>query len=203
MYYIGLDPSYAGFGVALCDFSGSWEIELATFKVDLPVKTFRAMHGRCVAQIDAVMDYLVDWVTGKGFEGFSEAVMEIPPPVGAFAAGLYMLDAELFSRLPSASSLIHLVYPSKIRSLKGSKKKPIAKKLIKRFAEENGIYLKRGPLPDSIKWKRPQKDKMQITADESEAALLALYMIHVNKREEIIFPEEVDIKKWNMTTGID
>ena len=108
---IAIDPSFTRSGIAIL-----YNDELVFHKIEKKIgeKSFQNIYLRT----NEILSELSEIVAGRIFD---ISINEVPPPVGIFSAGLYMLDSLLLKYLRSISTTSYIVHPRFLTLVHGHK----------------------------------------------------------------------------------
>jgi len=188
MVYVGIDPSFSSTGIAMyC--SGSDQLFID--KRSQPVKGLSFMDFVvCVdVQTNSIKEVVFSprYVKNKN----THVLIEYPPPVAQWSAGLYALDTVLVLKLRKGGCHVKGVPPNKIQSLFGKRKvlNSESVELAKELMALNPVswISFRG---DIIENKVPR-----IKVDEAEA-LIFMYLLMYTSGEIVHLPEYLNKDKW-------
>lgn len=198
--FIGIDPAAAKTGVTLwCE----GEEEISTVLVQPKKKMDKKKNFHTVYEagrdITAQMGGMFRQIAASGCSVV--VVMEHPPPNGSWAAGLFLVDGLILSRLHRLGWSVHLVDPTRIDTLLTPEEDPNLDKTVQRKTKftkkERREYLfeileANGLRPKLPPGSRPNK---KMGYDEADACLLMLYVMH-NLSGKLKLPKSFVEERW-------
>jgi len=182
-YTIGIDPSFRRTGITIID---NAKVTICDVKMKLPEKkTFEAMYD---CTMDIIQEVTAQTVSHTNSPETMIAI-EIPPPLGQFASGLWMLDSLLiFALQHHGYPEIQTFPPNKIKSLHGSRKatKTDSVKLVEEILNLNQdfeVFI-----------------EGRLNHDQAESAMFAIMIHNAIPTNELKFvlPKRLDPKKWKV-----
>jgi hypothetical protein len=201
---MGLDSSYKRFGFAAALLTNQEPVQKALFvschrEIQAPGYLFHQCYAMSVTKalwLKSTVEHVIglmwkeEFKTLKGISAFLS--VEIPPPVGQFSAGLYMLGGIVLRQLEALNSEYAFIYPAQLRalvpgevSLGGERRKGNSTFLAKAILEENPeVQL----IKENNRWNH----------DEAEAVLLCV--LGANNRGPFSFkmPPYLELDRWDL-----
>lgn len=178
MYYLGIDPSFTGTGLAIFHDGIIYTVKSS---VKMEGKRFVDVARACYVQVDQIVQHLRARIPGNEYY---TVISENPPPLGQFASGLYALDTLLFNTLMhEMCNGVYVVNPNYLQHL--HKKRKYAKSesvhLAQDWCKKFGIEIR--PLS-------------RFSADEAEATLFLLrLLVRENLVSNDVIPQLRDEKE--------
>lgn len=173
---VGIDPSFRRVGLAFITSElrlglshPNWCLTTDSVAGEIKEKNFRGMltaSNTVACEVVKKFNKISSWEC-LGLDKLGIVLMETPPPIGQFAAGLYMLDTVLYRSLMEGLLYvdIKLLNAGITQSLRGCRSNKT--EIVEYFRE----VIKANP---EIAW-----EEKRICHDEAEAALFALLGFHL------------------------
>ena len=188
---IGIDPSFKNLAVSACylDKAGKLVLLVDSLEDKLPAKKdFINLFHLSLRKAESAYRIITGWIAESGAPSENILVFqEIPPPIGDFAAGLWMLGALLTERVKMISRL-SFIYPHMIGSLLGAMKHTKAESKI---AAKAIMTMNKIAIP-------PKLDD-----DRAEAFILMVYLSNNYGEIKFRLPEYLPAKKWERERNLE
>lgn len=197
--FIAIDPAMSNTGLAMwCEGEDEISTVLVKPSMKVPKKDFRSVYS-AGKDITSKVGGMLRQVTLLGLP--IEMMMEHPPPSGAWAAGLCLVDALILARIHRLQIFPYLAHPTRINTLLTSAEdSSLDKKFQRKTAftkKERREYLFEILALNGLSVKTPpnQKKTKKLSYDETDAGLLLLYLVH-NLHHELKLPDSLVQERW-------
>jgi len=198
---VGIDPSFRAAGVCahyITPGDDTATVVLDVLSVDRSDKSFLGTYNSAHAQATQIRDWITSNIPN---DTPVVAVLETPPPVGQYSAGLYLLCGFISYSLTRLGISLVTVPPNKIKSMHGNRKASkrdssnLAKDML--FIYSPGKLIHKGKESTAHLIVGKGKGRFNIRNDEAEAFLLMSLLCRLP------LPDYVNPEKWTLEVNYE